>query len=79
MGDLLQPWHLIVLIGIIILIANRKGLMALATPTQSHSHNPNQLGSDPMLPELKFCTECGQQIKRQAEICPLCGCRQSGM
>jgi hypothetical protein len=29
-------------------------------------------------PQYKFCSECGKQILRRAEICPLCGCRVSG-
>ena len=79
MGDLLQPWHLVVLIGFVIISRTESASMALAAPTQSHSHSPNQLGSDPTLPELKFSAASAQQIKRQLDLCPLCGCRQSGI
>lgn len=44
-------------------------------PTNSSSAAEGVL--DPTLPETKFCSECGQKIKRRAEICPLCGCRQT--
>jgi hypothetical protein len=80
MGDLLQPWHLIVIIGFIALIVAAVKLpKALAKPMQSISQGPEVTVPDPTLPALKYCTECGQQIKRQADICPLCGCRQSGV
>ena len=26
---------------------------------------------------MKYCRECGAQIKENAEICPQCGCRQA--
>jgi len=26
--------------------------------------------------DTKFCSECGEKIRRKAEICPKCGCRQ---
>lgn len=32
---------------------------------------PRQTG-----PDRKFCTDCGTNIFRRAEICPSCGCRQ---
>ena len=38
------------------------------TAQSSFSH-----GGD--LPQMKFCSECGKQILRRAEVCPLCGCR----
>lgn len=28
-------------------------------------------------PGEKFCSECGKQIPRTAQVCPLCGCRQA--
>jgi TM2 domain-containing membrane protein YozV len=28
-------------------------------------------------PDEKYCTECGAQINRKAEICPKCGVRQT--
>jgi hypothetical protein len=27
-------------------------------------------------PDDKFCVECGKSLRRRAEICPYCGCRQ---
>lgn len=30
-------------------------------------------------PQSKYCTECGKQIQRRAEICPLCGNSQMAM
>jgi len=72
MGDLLQPWHLLVLAvfaGIILFLRFlfKAARMASAVP-RSHV--------DPNLPPRKFCSECGGEIARRAEICPLCGCRQ---
>ncbi|MFW5918030.1 MAG: hypothetical protein ACOCR0_00975, partial [Haloferacaceae archaeon] len=29
-------------------------------------------------PDEKFCTSCGATIKKEAEVCPECGVRQSG-
>jgi hypothetical protein len=29
-------------------------------------------------PDEKYCTSCGEPIKKQAEVCPECGVRQSG-
>lgn len=76
MGDLLQPWHILVILGIMAVIAfiAVKNRQAKTTPTRPQGQSP---AIDPALPELKFCSECGQQIKRRSEICPLCGCRQS--
>ena len=51
----------------LIMVAVRKGMFR------------PQVSYDPTLSEFKFCKECGKQIKRRAELCPLCGCRQAGM
>ena len=48
-------------------------------PQQPHAQIGPRAELDPTVPELKYCSECGKQIKRRAEICPLCGRRQVGM
>lgn len=80
MGELFTPMHLIVLLVVfgipgLILVAVIKGLKEFSAerrfePTVSPPPPP---AID--MPTHKFCSECGQQILRRAEICPLCGCR----
>lgn len=36
------------------------------------------MGERAKRPDEKFCHECGEIIRAKAEICPKCGCRQSG-
>lgn len=86
MGDLLQPWHILLIfavIAVVIVVRKTQASKKASGISNLQGAVPGQLGQgpsdDPTLPELKYCSECGQQIKRRAEICPLCGCRQAGM
>lgn len=86
MGDFLQPAHIITIAVIVVaVVLARKGYFSgkagrqVQFQYQNQSPRLLQATEDPDLPELKYCSECGKQIKRRAEICPLCGCRQAGM
>jgi hypothetical protein len=65
-GDLLRNLILIGGIGFL--------LFRLITKRNVIGPKKAQLPSENLPPE-KFCVECGGKIMRQAEICPLCGCR----
>lgn len=86
MGDLLQPVHIVVLlifVGVVVFVVRGNRRSSQPTGSSQLPQQPQALigpraNLDPTLPELKYCSECGQQIKRRAEICPLCGCRQAG-
>ena len=75
MGDLLQPWHAVVILAII--IGAVVFLKRSRATTESHNSVLPLESTGSTLPESKYCSECGKQIKRRAEICPLCGCRQA--
>lgn len=83
MGDILQPWHVIVVAIIVALFLARKGVFSGRSGGQERFQNQHQRlhlhesTESTQLPELKYCSECGKQIKRRAELCPLCGCRQA--
>jgi hypothetical protein len=84
-GDLFQPIHIVVIAGIIVVVVlARKGYFSGRSGRQAQFQGQNQsprlqqATEDSDLPALKYCTECGKQIKRRAEICPLCGCRRQG-
>lgn len=87
MGDLLQPVHIVVLlifVGVVVFAirSSRRSSHPIGSsqsPQQPHAQIGPGADLAPTMPELKYCSECGQQIKRRAEICPLCGCRQAGM
>lgn len=87
MGDLLQPVHIVVLlifVGVVVFVVRGSRRSSQPTgssqsPQQPHAQIEPRVDLDPAVPELKYCSECGKQIKRRAEICPLCGCRQAGM
>ena len=76
--ELFQPWHLILLIGFFvvvpILLITKRGNGRLRQQAASRPISPEPIANS-ALPMHKFCSECGKQILRRAEICPLCGCR----
>jgi hypothetical protein len=88
MGDLFQPWQIIIVFLLIIFFVIKfvvkrtpsylQGLKDVAKPTPEQlksSGFQTNLPQDADLPTHKFCSECGKQILRRAEICPMCGCR----
>jgi Sec-independent protein translocase protein TatA len=78
-GDIFQPWHLIVVAVLIAFVVSVAKLIAFAGSLAKKGKNTvNTAGTPSPSTELsaeKFCTECGGKIMRRAEICPLCGCR----
>lgn len=79
MGGFLQPMHLLVLaiIAVLFYLVLRSAGTAIKVITQPKA--PTQLWVDPSQPMLKQCRECGEQIAKDAETCPMCKGRQLGM
>jgi hypothetical protein len=82
MGELFTPTHLIVIFifaGIFFIAkGGLKALRGKATAAQGQTQDSSVRTALPdvgNLPIHKYCSECGKQILRRAEICPLCGCR----
>jgi hypothetical protein len=67
--------HLVVLaiMAVLLYLVLRSASTAIKVITQP---KPTQLWVDPSQPMLKHCTECGEQIAKDAEICPMCKGRQ---
>jgi hypothetical protein len=78
-GDIFQPWHLIVICVLIVLVLSLAKPIAFVVSLAKKDKNAIKTAGTPPssaeLPAEKFCTECGGKIMRRAELCPLCGCR----
>jgi Zinc finger, C3HC4 type (RING finger) len=79
MGELFAPGHLIILAGVFGILAMIIvfSLFKVAKAFSARSSNEQTANPAPSIDmsSHKFCSECGKQILRRAEICPLCGCR----
>ena len=79
MTGFFQPMQIAVLaiMGVMLWLIIRSVGGVIKEATQPKA--PTQLWVDPSQPSLKNCTECGKQIARPADKCPLCGGQQFGM
>jgi len=70
MGDLLQPWHILLLLivagvplAIILLVVRSSRGRTTSQPPPSY------------MPQAKFCMNCGKQIPQATPYCGFCGSR----
>jgi hypothetical protein len=86
MGDLLQPWHVFIIVaGFVSYYFIRKGRKASESaqvpPQQARLITPpppmQVAQGNSNATEQRFCSECGKQILRRTKFCPFCGSERS--
>ena len=75
MGEFFLPSHLIILAVVFVIFMIILFFLSKAAKGFSTRSSNEQTASPTPSSSHKFCSECGKQILRNAEICPFCGCR----